>query len=152
VYQQSCRSRRAVILSILAFGWIGCGPMGPLPGGHLSGPVAVAPTSWSFSDSHETIQLETGRDPYSVNLWGVGVGEHFYLASGRGTDARWAKNIESDANVRLRIDGTVYELRAVRVDAEAERLLFLEAVKSKYDWEPSEDETERALLYRLDPR
>ena len=133
---------------------LACGPVGVLPGGRLSGEVAADPVrDWASLDQCRTIQLETRpADPYSVNIWGAGIGHEFYLASGRGGDARWVEHIASDPNVRLRVCDRIYELRAVRIDEDAETERFLEAVKRKYDWEPDAEEREEAWLFRLDPR
>jgi hypothetical protein len=145
--------RYAALLS-LSLLTLGCGPMGPFPGGSLSGDVATRlPADWSFSDEEANVQLETRpSDPYSINLWGVGIGDRFYLASGRGGEARWVKHIAEDPNVRLRVGSTIYELRAVRVPNETHADRFLEALKRKYDWEPSARERDKAWLFRLDPR
>lgn len=140
-------------LIVICLALFACGPMGPMPGGRLSGESAPAPTDWSFSDEQKNVQLETrSDDPYSVNVWGVGIGDHFYLAAGRGDESKWARYIVEDPRVRLRVAGTVYEMAAVRVEDEAERERFLAALKAKYDWEPEDDETEGAWLFRLDPR
>jgi hypothetical protein len=138
-------------LSLLA---LGCGPIGPFPGGSLSGQVATSlPDDWSFSDDVRNVQLETRPSaPYSVNVWGVGIGDRFYLASGRGGEARWAQHIADDPKVRLRIGETIYELRAVRVLIDTDGDRFLEALKRKYEWAPSARERDRAWLFRLDPR
>ncbi len=138
-------------LSLLA---LGCQPTGPVPGGSLSGEVATGlPADWSFADEEMNVQLETRPSaPYSVNLWGVAIGDRFYLASGRGGEANWVEHIAEDPNVRLRVGDTIYELRAVRVDDDAEGERFLQALKRKYDWEPSTRERENATLFRLNPR
>ena len=145
--------RVTVLLAISAL-VLACGPMGPFPGGRLSGDVAAdLPDDWSFADAQETVQLETRPSaPYSVNLWGAGIGGRFYLASGGGGDARWVEYIAEDPNVRLRIGDTIYELRAVRVEDDAEGERFVEALTRKYDWEPSAEERENAWLFRLTPR
>jgi hypothetical protein len=142
----------------LLFGLIfalGCGPLGPLPGGQLSGELEpTTPSDWAFADEEKTVQLETNpSDPYSVNVWGAGIGAGFFLAAGGGSESKWAQNIARNPEVRLRIDGRIYELRAVRVDEDPKlREDFLAAVKRKYDWDPPDDETQKAWLYRLDSR
>ncbi len=145
--------RQAVLLAFSAL-VLACGPMGPFPGGRLSGNVAAeVPDDWSFADAQDTVQLETRPSaPYSVNLWGCGIGDSFYLASGGGGDARWVEYIVEDPNVRLRVGDTIYELRAVRVEDDAESVRFVEALSRKYDWEPSGREREDAWLFRLIPR
>jgi hypothetical protein len=145
--------RRVALLSLCLIA-LGCGPTGPLPGGSLSGEVATdLPTDWSFTNEEMTVQLETRPSaPYSVNLWGVSLGDRFYLASGRGGEATWVEHIAEDPNVRLRVGGTIYELRAVRVSNETHGERFLAALTRKYDWEPSGRESDEAWLFRLDPR
>lgn len=144
--------RRASLL-LLSFAALACEPWGPLPGGRLSGEVAAAPADWSFSDEEEVVQLETRpSDPYSVNLWGVGVGSHFFIAAGEGEKADWAHYLVDDPNVRLRVGKTIYELRAVRVEDQAEIDLLLQGLKRKYEFEPSPEQRRQAWLFRLDPR
>lgn len=131
---------------------VGCGPLITIPGGSLSGTAAPVPTDWSFSDEVETVQLETRpSDPYSVNVWGVGLGDRFYIAAG-DPENRWARNIEADPEVRLRIGETIYEMRAEVTRDPADREAFLAAARTKYDWEPEADETDDAILFRLGPR
>lgn len=144
----------ACLLGTLLFG-LACGPLGPLAGGQLSGQVEAAPVDWSFTDAVDTVQLETNpTDPYSVNIWGATVGNSFYVAAGSGEESKWAGNIEGDPNVRLRVNGEIYELRAVRVDGDpSTREAFLAALQKKYDYElPNDEEAQQAWLYRLDPR
>jgi hypothetical protein len=46
------------------------GPVGPVPGGALSGSVKPAPADWSFVELVEQVQLETKpAAPHSVNTW-----------------------------------------------------------------------------------
>ena len=145
--------RRASLL-ILSFAVLGCEPWGPLPGGRLSGEVAPnAPADWSFADEHEVVQIETRpSDPYSVNLWGAGVGESFFVAAGEGETADWAHHLLEDPNVRLRVGDTIYELRAVRIQDEAEVTRFMSALRRKYEFEPTEEQRRDAWLFRLDAR
>ena len=142
----------ALAVLLATAGAVACGPLVILPGGRLSGEVEPAPDDWSFSDSVETIQLETRpADPYSVNVWGVGVGSVFYVAAG-DSESRWAGYINEDPEVRLRIGAKVFEMRAIETRNADDRAAFLAAVKAKYDWEPEADQAEQALLYRLEPR
>ena len=80
------------------------------------------------------------------------MGGHLYRATGRGGEANGGEHIAKDPNVRLRVGGTIYELRAIRVSNETHSERFLEALKRKYDWEPSVRERDEAWLFRLDPR
>jgi hypothetical protein len=151
---ETMRRSTTILCGLLAL-CIGCGgPLVMIPGGELSGNIEPVPSDWTFSDEVENIQLETRpSDPYSVNLWGVGDGANFYVASGRGLESAWAKNIEADPDVRLRIGENIYELRAVRTEDPKDRVQFIAAAKIKYDdFEPNEEQAETAVLYRLESR
>ena len=146
--------KRALLVMLLPVA-LACEPWGPLPGGQLSGTVSpAAPSDWMFADDFEVVQLETrpSSDPYSVNVWGAGIGQSFYVAAGRGEEADWAHHIVADPEVRLRIGDTIYELRAEFIQEDEEKRQFLEAVTRKYDFEPTEEQRESAWLFRLVPR
>ena len=143
------RTMTATLGLLALFGLLACDPLVMLPGGELSGDVQPIPSDWSFSDEVETIQLETRPDdPYSVNIWGVGVAQDFFIASGTA-DSAWAQNIAADDRVRLRIGDTVYEMRAVPDATPESRERFLAAAKTKYDFEPEPEQASEAILYRL---
>ena len=144
--------KRLVMASLGLLIAVGCGPIAMIPGGALSGDVKPTPTDWSFSDSVETVQLETNPDdPYSVNVWGVGDGAHFYIAAGDKTN-EWAENLRHDPRARLRIGDDLYELRAIEVHDDAQLDTFLAAAKQKYDFEPEPEQRANAALFRLGPR
>jgi hypothetical protein len=149
------RHTRALLLFTVFAGIFTTGCGGPfliIPGGALSGEVVTEPvTDWSFLEDG-IFELETRPDdPYSVNIWGVGVGEYFYVAA---SDAQneWAKGIAADENVRLKVGESLFELRGVRVEDEAEIEVCLTAIKRKYDFEPDADQRGSATLFRLEPR
>jgi hypothetical protein len=143
---------RVLVLTFALIGALACGPIIVIPGGALGGDVEPVPSDWSFTDEIKTVQLETSpEDPYSVNVWGVGVGRDFYIAAGSSTNA-WAENIAQDDRVRLRIAGKIYEMRALRDDTPEARESFLAAAKTKYDFEPDEEQAWDAILFRLEPR
>ena len=146
------RAAGIVLLAGLSAGLcFACGdPIVMLPGGELSGTVKPVPSDWSFSDAVEEVQLETRPDdPYSVNIWGVAVGERFYIASGDGMEAAWAQHIAEDPRVRLRIGEDLDELRAKRARTPRDRDAFRAAAKKKYDFEPDEEQERDAVIYRL---
>jgi hypothetical protein len=143
---------RLLILGILAFSVLACDPLVMIPGGELSGETQPVPEDWTFTDSVETVQLETRPDdPYSVNIWGVGIAEEFFVASGKPDNA-WAEHIAADDRVRLRVQEAIYDLRAERDETPEAREQFLAAAKAKYDFEPDPDEASEAILFRLVPR
>ncbi len=130
-----------------------CEPMFVLAGGALSGIERPLPTDWDFAQGVNTVQLETRpADPYSVNVWGVGLGSNFYVAASDGADSWWTQAIEADPHVRLRIDEHVYPLAARRVDDGIELAEVVEAYVSKYDVDPEDSFVRNAWVYRLGAR
>lgn len=144
---------RFLLVSVAILSLIGCEPIAIIPGGELSGEVAAVPPSWSVMDATETVQLETRpADPYSINIWAVGIGQDLYVAAGAGKDARWTDYIAENPDVRLRLANSIFELRATRVLDAAERLRVVDKYASKYDLDINDNFVEDAWLYRLDPR
>lgn len=142
--------RRTLCVILVAALLVACEPMGPLPGRTLSGEVSDPPQDWSGYNDTEVIQLETSG-PYSVNIWGVVSGNHYYVASAGGAEARWAQRIERSPDVRLRIEDELFELRAITVTDEDELETVAEAFNDKYDLDAEEDFPE-VIVYRLVPR
>ena len=145
---------RITLAGLLLLG-LGCGePMMMLPGGALSGTLEPPPSDWKFSDVTKVVQLETRPDdPYSVNIWGVAVGHRFLIGSGSGMENAWARHIDEDPNVRLRVGTSLYELRAVMSKDPTDRERFLEAVTKKYDeFDPEEERSSESVIYQLEPR
>lgn len=131
---------------------LGCSPVGPIPGGKLSGEAAPQPDDWSFSDEFKNIQLETDPDdPYSVTVWCATQQGQLYIAAARGTESRWASNLVDDPRARVRIDGRLYDRRAVQVTDAEETDSVLDMFVAKYDFDlPSEEERARAILFRME--
>jgi len=113
--------------------WI-FGPLGPIPGPALSGPVVEEPVEdWSFLDAVKVIQIETRPDaPYSVSTWMTRIDDGVYVFAG-DDESPWVHNIIQDPLVRIRIDGRIYPLRAVGVADLQVKRVFLEAMKAKYE-------------------
>ena len=145
---------RSLALVALASILLACGPLGPIPGGRLSGEVVSTPVEdWSFASAVETIQLETRPDdPYSVNTWFVSQGSRFWVAAGGGETSRWARNLIADPRVRLRIDGKLYERTAERVSEQAELGAVVVLYQAKYEYERDPKDEGKSVLFRMDPR
>ena len=143
------KSARLLAL-LLTAALAGCGgPFVLLPGGALEGAPAAVPESWSFTDAVKTVQLETRpADPYSVNIWVVAVGPHLYVHAGASRSS-WVENLEADPNVRLRVDGPIYELAASRVETQEEFDRFSDAYEQKYGRRPRNGDVAEAYLFRL---
>ncbi len=144
---------------ILAFLILGCGPLGPLAGGRLSGEVRTEfPTNWSEVGAIEQIQLETNpEDPHSINAWcGAHAGALYVptsliLGADEPTEREWVQNVLADPRVRLRADGAVYELKATRVEDPAEFEAARAVLLEKYEVELDEH-AKAAWLFRLEAR
>jgi len=130
----------------------GCGPFLFFPGGKLDGSTAQAPSDWSSISEVGTIQLETRpEDPYSVNIWAVGMGPVLYVNAG-ASRANWVEHMEANADVRVRIEDKLYELRTSRVEDQAEFTRFSDAYEEKYGSRPRNENVEEAYLFRLESR
>ncbi len=121
-------------------------------GGALSGDEKVPPADWAFLEAIDTVQIETDpNDPYSVNVWAVGIGPDAYVATGEdGTN--WTERIEGDPLVRLRTNGDIYPLSAAPVTDMAERRRVAQAYLNKYDVDDDEGWVDTGRIYRLDRR
>ena len=130
-FRTAVRTGGAILAVVLL---AACEPLWVIPGGALGGDESAPPGDWSFTDAVDTVQVETRpADPYSVNVWGVTVGRYFYVAASRGGESPWARAMDEDGLVRLRVGGAVYPLRASRVVDEAELGAVSEAYVRKYE-------------------
>ncbi len=69
------------------------------------------------------------------------------------TEREWVRNVDMHPEVRIRIDGTIYPLRAVRVEDEAEFERARSALEAKYELDPADRDPEREIwIFRLEPR
>lgn len=128
------------------------GPFVLIPGGRLEGPVAAVPADWGFTEEISTVQLETRpEDPYSVNIWAVGMNGWLYLHAGTNRTT-WIEHIEANPQVRVRVDGTLYELTASRVLGPEEFALFADAYDEKYGTRPRNENIDEIFVYRLGAR
>jgi hypothetical protein len=142
-------------------------PYGPIAGGRLRGEEATAlPTDWSFVDRVAEVQVETrlGPLPWSVTTWVFSHAGRLYLPARNCLAKRWVKNLLADPDVRVRVEGRLYALRAVREDdPEVGRALLVQML-AKYLGIEAEDPTPvadtspeagaRAYLcaFRMEPR
>lgn len=152
---------RLLLLAVFfGIGALACGPLGPIPGGRLSGELGPPELSdWSPVAAVETAHFETRpSDPHSVSTWFVALGPRLYVPTSMilgpkdPRERSWVANVAADPRVRIRIDGRVYERSAVRIDG-AEYDRAREALETKYALDPAERDADRSVwIYRLDPR
>lgn len=150
----------ALVAAIVA---TACEPVFVFAGGALSGSEEPVPESWAFSRDVDTVQVETRpSDPYSVNVWGVAVESFVYVAASDGGESRWAREIEADPRVRLKVGERLFALRATRLtagegeaanqEANEELARVVDAYVEKYDLDPDESFVGGAWVFRLQAR
>ena len=125
----------------------------PFGQGELEGRVVANPDDWTEVGQVEIIQFETSGDdgPYSVNLWIADVDGVLHVFAGDNLSA-WVKNMQLDPNVRLGVQGSIYELRGTREQDPEQFEKFARAWESKYGNRPRNEKVNETYLYRLTPR
>ena len=141
---------RACCFAVILMLALGCsGPTGLLPGGALTGETRLVPTDWSFAGDSGTAQLETNPgEPYSVNLAYTVMDGIVYVNAG-GTETQWVKNMNANPDVRLRVDGAIYPLRAERVSDRAEVEAFAKAWTGQSFFRRDPAKYDEVWIYRL---
>ena len=96
------------------------------PGTRLGGPLAAEQdTDWSFrTPGRMQILVETATwygIPHAVTTTSWIVDGDLYVPCNACATKRWPKNVARNPDVRLKVDGEIYERRAVRITDEAER-------------------------------
>ena len=139
--------RISALLAMAAL--LACGPTLLLPGGELEGTPAPPPSDWNGLSEVSTIQLESRpNDPYSVNIWAVGIDDKLYVHAGANR-AAWVEHMDEDPAVRVRVGETMYDLTAVRVEAQDEFDAFANAYEVKYGSRPRNESVGEAYLFYL---
>ena len=128
----------------------GCnGPFLVLPGGGLDGDTEPVPASWAFAGDYGTIQLEPRpEDPYSVNIAVTAIDGRLYINAG-DTETQWVKNMTANPLVRVRLKGTLYDMRVARVTDSAEISKFAEAWTNQSFFRRDPDDLDEVWLYRV---
>ncbi len=145
VVRRSFQALACALLVVVA----ACDPVFVFSGGELSGTERSQPADWGFTRDFHTIQIETRpTDPYSVNVWGVAVNRHFYVASDSG-ESQWARAIEAEPRVRLRIGDDIYKLTAKRAEDPGELEDVIDAYIEKYGGDRERSFVREAWVYRL---
>ena len=120
------------------------------PGTRLGGPPAAEQdTDWSFrSPGRKQILVETATwygIPHSVTTTSWVDGGALYVPCNTCATKRWPKNVARNPDVRLKIDGEVYERRAVRITDDKERQRLLRVLGAT-------ETPPHRWVFRMDPR
>lgn len=126
------------------------GPIGPLKGGAFrSGEPAAVPTDWGFAAGANQLELEVGGR--SLTAWLAVVDGALYVPCGLCASKKWAQEVLRDPNVRVRLDGKIYELRASRVEDPATLARVVPILVEKYASRP-ENYLDRTWVFALAAR
>ena len=151
--QQHATGVRLFFAMIAVLVAAGCEPTFLFAGGELAGTERPMPSDWGFTEDFGTVQIETRpTDPYSVNVWGVGVNRYFYVAASDASDATWAQAIEAEPRVRLRVGDDIYRLLAERTEDSQELDDVIDAYIDKYGGERDRSFIRHAWVFRLGSR
>jgi len=92
----------------------GCQPDNQRPGLWLSGEPKAFPTDWTFAAPVGEIALEVSTPyfiPHSVTIWCAALDGDLYVAASRPSEKHWPGWVDDDPDVRLRIEGDLFEAR-----------------------------------------
>jgi hypothetical protein len=132
---------------------LGCSidPSDQRPGLRLSGEVHEgAIDDWSFTSDAYEIYIETVTSywiPHSITAWCVIVGNDLYVAADDADKKRWVTNVARDPNVRLKIEGRVYEQKLEPVTDAATMAAIDSGFAQKHDYEEEEGDDEMVVGY-----
>ena len=86
-----------------------------------------------------------------MNIWVIALDENLYVHAGANRSA-WVENAEADPKVRLRVNDSIYELSASRVEGQEEFDRFSDAYERKYGRRPRNENVAEVYLFRLAAR
>jgi hypothetical protein len=119
-------------------------PSDQRPGLGLSGEVhQKAVEDWSFTSDAKEIFIETVTSywiPHSVTAWCVTVGDELYVAADDADEKSWVANVARDPNVRLKIEGKVYEQKLIPITDATTIASIDSSFEQKYEYEEEEGE------------
>jgi hypothetical protein len=126
-------------------------PSDERPGLGLSGEVhQQAVEDWSFTSEADEIFLETVTSywiPHSVTVWCVIVGDDLYVAADDADEKSWVANVARDPNIRLKIEGKVYEQKLVPVTDATTIASIDSGYGRKYEYEEEEGDDDMTVGY-----
>jgi len=149
-----------LVVALIVLRMVGLDPRERWPGLWLEGEVvATLPSDWAFTDTYQTIFLQTRSWyglPHSVTVTCTALDGRLYLTSvyppglefPRGR--LWNRNVARDPHVRLKIGTRVYDARLVPVTDAAEQDAVLAAKAKKYPRLPLADKS-RVHVFRVEP-
>ena len=130
-------------------------PIQMLAGKELTGSEAPYPEDWVFSDAHELIAVEVRPDdPHSVTTICFVHDGVLHVPAANGSEKEWPSMALDDPRVRVKIGGTIFPGRAVRVVVDDPAPYFASLAKKYAERggdgfaEPPPD----VWIFRIEPR
>jgi len=150
-------ARLALPIFALLLALPGCiDPSDQRPGLRLSGEPAAVPSDWSFSEAHPEIALEVRAPwglPHSVTIWCASLDGNLYVGARSPESKSWPGWADRRPDVRLRIEGKLYEVRLDPVEDEAGIARVRDAYAAKYQLgNPPAPESPPMRYWRVLPR
>jgi len=129
-----------LLVWLMAAALSGCiPPADRRPGLWLSGEETPFPEDWRFTDAHPEIALEV-RAPlgwrHSVTIWCVAPDGNLYVAARHPDEKYWPGWVTARPQVRLLIDGALYEAVLERLEDPASSAPVAAAYATKYRLDP----------------
>ena len=144
----------AIVLVVVVAARFHDGPLGPITGGTFrSGEPAAPPADGSFATDAPRMELELPAElGRSITTGVVVVDGKLYLPCLFHEAKRWPPAVLRDPQVRVRLDGKIYELRAVRVDDAATLARIAPIFVAKYSETDGSSLGTRDWMFALEPR
>ncbi len=101
-----------------------------------SGPVPVAqePVDWRAADDRWSLHVVTADPDGDERVTRIWLAIEDEVGTLRTGDSRWWKNLQRDAQCRIRLNGTDYPLRAEFVTEHEQKARIDDAFVEKYGW------------------
>jgi hypothetical protein len=114
-----------------------CDPSDRRPGLWLRGEmITPVPDDWTFTDRFKEIYVQV-RTPYllphSVTIWCAQVDGDLFIGARNPETKNWPDWLDDDRNIRLKIDGKVYDVSAADISSEVTLAAVRAAYAAKYD-------------------
>lgn len=91
-------------------------PIGPVSGLMLSGAEVSYPAHWESCNENDTVAVEVRpEDPYSVTTWCIVYADELFIPASNGSTKTWTKLTVANPDIRIKINDSIYPVRATRV-------------------------------------
>jgi len=128
------------------------GPLGPIPGGALSGESATGDPPLDALGAARQIELQVDpASPRSMTTWVLVHDGHVYVPAAFAETKTWPGLAASDGRVVLRLGGQLWDRRAVRMTDAAMLSTLIGELATKYGFDPADAGTDKTWVFRLDP-